>query len=323
MADKPRTVTLGEFRLRYLKNKVYVYKVKNGYEEEYIAPLERLVEHFLSTADAKGQDRKDGKGQIDVLQSAPENVGETKVNRNEVTVSSVIELQRFFNWCVKFASEQTCNTYVKYLQRPPNSTHPSIRAWRAYYKWKGKEDKLKELKLPRSGSDLRLVTEDEVKRALKNSSGDEVAHYILSLLVESGLRLSEVVKVLNEYEPSQDTAYNTFNVYNVNWRRGRKNTLYMFHISPLRQMTLDYENTRVKLARYIDAKFMRKFVATKMFELEIPAEVIDFIQGRAPTTVATKHYIYLFTIARKYYEEKWVPYVRALLNLNSQGESKT
>jgi intergrase/recombinase len=38
-----------------------------------------------------------------------------------------------------------------------------------------------------------------------------------------------------------------------------------------------------------------------MASLGIPAEVIDFIQGRTPRSVLTKHYLNLYTLALQHY----------------------
>ncbi len=61
----------------------------------------------------------------------------------------------------------------------------------------------------------------------------------------------------------------------------------------------DFERRRDALA----IKYFRKFVATKMAELGIPLDVIDFIQGRKPTRVLTQHYVSLFGIAKEHYRK--------------------
>ncbi len=308
-----KTVTLGKYRLRQKGERVYLYLVENGYTEKYLAPLDKLVELYLksqedlvSTLDTKGQNN----AEVNVTNDGKV----TAFTRNEGGITSDTELQDFFNYCIKIAGTQTCKKYMSYLKKPVNGTHPSIKAWRMYYKMHGEYEKLKELKLPDSGSDLRLVTESEIREALSlaRAKGDETSEYLLTLLIESGARLSEIVKILNEYEPANDTAFSNFAVYDLNWRRGRKKAFLIFHVSPLKKMSLDYLNTLAKLSRYINTKYIRKFVATKMFELGAPTEVVDFIEGRAPANVATKHYIYLFGSAKKFYEEKWLQYLKSL-----------
>jgi len=54
---------------------------------------------------------------------------------------------------------------------------------------------------------------------------------------------------------------------------------------------------------------VRKFVATKMLELGIPSDVVDFIQGRTPSKILTRHYLNLVTLADTYYP-KYAEYVK-------------
>ena len=58
----------------------------------------------------------------------------------------------------------------------------------------------------------------------------------------------------------------------------------------------------------VRAKYIRKFVATKMYELGISSEVIDFIQGRTPSSILAKHYLEMHSIATKQYHKysRWI-----------------
>jgi len=51
----------------------------------------------------------------------------------------------------------------------------------------------------------------------------------------------------------------------------------------------------------IAPKYIRKFVATKMLSLGIPSEIVDFLEGRTPGNILTKHYLDLLTLTKKYY----------------------
>ncbi len=303
-----KTITLGQFRLRERNNHVYLYLIK-GAHEEYIAPLDKIVDQFL---DSQVDSKRDSDGKIKELT----NDTETTFTKSEGVYESGIserDLQKFIEYCKKLATDRVCNKYSSQLKRPPTNSHSSIRAWRMFYKMKNNPEKMKELKIPRSGSDLRYVTEEEVLNAIKNA--DEQSKYLLILLLESGARLSEIIKILREYDPSKDVKNSdqyTYYIYTVNWKRGAKNAYYLFHITPLRKLELSYDNTEAKLLHYINPKMIRKFVATKMYEIGISAEVIDFIQGRSPSSIATKHYIYLLVTAKKAYEEKWIPYLHNL-----------
>ncbi len=291
-----KTVTLGNFRFREQNSHVYVYQVIDAKHEKYIGALHKLLSPYLDF-----KDLKDG---------GKEGIKSTLISTN-AGVTSDKELERFMRYCLERASELTCREYVNYLRKPLTESFNSVKAWRMYFKMKGKKEELKKLKLRKSGSDLRYVSEEEIRNALAKS--DEESRYIISLLLESGARLSEVVKILSEYDPEKDKRESSYFIYEINWSRGKKRAYYFFHVSPLRKLSLTYFNIDEKLRRYINPKMVRKFVASKMYELGMRAETIDFIQGRAPQSIGTQHYIYLFTTAKKEYEEKWVPYLQSLL----------
>lgn len=81
---------------------------------------------------------------------------------------------------------------------------------------------------------------------------------------------------------------------------------YVFHLSKVERQSTTY-NYAKKVFHELDIapKYLRKFTATKMLELGIPGEIVDFIEGRTPGNILTKHYLDLLTLAKKYY-----PYTR-------------
>lgn len=44
---------------------------------------------------------------------------------------------------------------------------------------------------------------------------------LFRLLLESGIRFTEAIKVLNEYNPQNDTCENNICIYTLNWSRGQ------------------------------------------------------------------------------------------------------
>ncbi len=91
-------------------------------------------------------------------------------------------------------------------------------------------------------------------------------------------------------------------------------SFYVFHVTELKQIKISkaYVDKYVKKLNLVPPKYIRKFVATKMAELEIPSQVIDFIEGRTPSDVLTKHYLDLFTLAKKEYK-KYAEWLRQTL----------
>nr|3VCF_A Chain A, Probable integrase [Sulfolobus spindle-shaped virus 1]3VCF_B Chain B, Probable integrase [Sulfolobus spindle-shaped virus 1] len=154
-------------------------------------------------------------------------------------------------------------------------------------------------------ADIYIPTLEEIKRTLQLAKDySENVYFIYRIALESGVRLSEILKVLKE--PERDICGNDVCYYPLSWTRGYKGVFYVFHITPLKRV----EVTKWAIAdferRHKDAiaiKYFRKFVASKMAELSVPLDIIDFIQGRKPTRVLTQHYVSLFGIAKEQYKK--------------------
>ncbi|WP_422398147.1 integrase [Sulfolobus tengchongensis] len=157
----------------------------------------------------------------------------------------------------------------------------------------------------------------------------ENVYFVYKIALESGARLSEILKALLN-DPSRDicdnggypplgVSPNGICYYPLNWTRGYKGVFYIFHVTPLRQINItesaiqDFEKRRRNTVRI---KYVRKFVASKMAELGISLDIIDFIQGRKPTRVLTQHYVSLFGIAKESYK-KYVEYLKDVLYTNT------
>jgi intergrase/recombinase len=69
----------------------------------------------------------------------------------------------------------------------------------------------------------------------------------------------------------------------------------------------------VRKLNLVPPKYIRKFVATQMLSLGIPSEVVDFLEGRTPGNILTKHYLDLLTLAKKEYKKyaEWLSSLRA------------
>jgi len=229
--------------------------------------------------------------------------GKTRSKANENSPSE-IELFAFYNDCIKKVSRETCKQYVNYLRKQLDANNKaSILAWKKYYKWKGDIEKWKAIKTKKSGVDLKVPSVDQVKEWLTKVKGTKV-ELLFRLLLESGIRFTEAIKVLNEYNPQNDICENNICIYTLNWQRGSKRVFYVFHFSPLQRQSITY-NYAKKIMRELDIapKYTRKFVATKMLELNIPGEIVDFIEGRTPGNILTKHYLDLYALAKKEYKK--------------------
>lgn len=225
---------------------------------------------------------------------------------------------KFLNWCVSELgnTEGTCRDRARYLRKPldPSNGH-SVRAYRLFYRFMGWDPSV----LPHvreAGIDFSVPTEAEVMESLGRAcglSGDLCLIY--RVLIESGGRLKAVMTALNNYDMSKDKEVNGFYVYELGKMTKSKKTFYIFHTTPLKHVGIGYNTVRKVMnnsSGIIPAKYVRKFVSTRMASLGIPSEVIDFIQGRTPKSILSRHYLNLYALALQQYP-KYVEWLRGWL----------
>jgi intergrase/recombinase len=205
----------------------------------------------------------------------------------------------------KNISEETIKKYISCVKQGRKESNNCIKAWRNFYKLVLNKDPPKDLKPKKTKPDLRVPTLEEVRQTLNAVKQYPTLHTFYRLLLESGSRETEALKVLNDYNPENEINEDGFSIYVLNWVRGQKKSFYLFHVTELKQIKISkaYVDKYVKKLNLVPPKYFRKFVATKMAELEIPSQVIDFIEGRTPSDVLTRHYLDLFALAKKEYRK--------------------
>ena len=167
---------------------------------------------------------------------------------------------------------------------------------------------LKVLKTPRGSVDLWVPDQDQVVESLvflKNLEGVRHDYFTLYLLLlSSGIRLSEALFFLANLDRWERVEKEGVTYYVVNWQRGSKAVFYVFTPSwlSLRQEKINWETHGPHRKVPVKPKYVRKFVATKMFELNVSAEIIDFIQGRVPRSILAQHYLNLLPRAVRDYQ---------------------
>ena len=331
-----------KFYVKEIKGKYYVYSIEKDdggkQRHNYIAPLDKIIETYVniggvgeSPTEVAGPGFGPGsQGPEPYLGGVPPNTpresiitdtsvrimkeGKTRSKANE-NLPSEVELFAFYNDCIKKVSRETCKQYVNYLRKQLDANNKaSILAWKKYYKWKGDIEKWKAVKTKKSGVDLKVPSVDQMRQWAEKVKGTRV-ELLFRLLLESGVRFTEAIKVLNEYNPQNDICENNICIYTLNWQRGSKRVFYVFHVSPLQRQNITY-NYAKKIMRELDIapKYIRKFVATKMLELNIPGEIVDFIEGRTPGNILTKHYLDLYALAKKEYK-KYAEWLTKFVNL--------
>ena len=176
--------------------------------------------------------------------------------------------------------------------------------------------------LPRDniGVDLKVPTEQEILNSLKKLNSIPLKYQALyNLLVDSGLRLTEAVKAINEFSPP-------FKVKSKNYYRL---TLGYFRASKIAYCAYfsDYTYSLIRAIKepikecgarryyskygFTTPRYIRKFAFDNMIRLEIPESIADFIQGRAPKRIGAKHYMVMVRQADRYYK-RYADYIGSL-----------
>jgi len=171
--------------------------------------------------------------------------------------------------------------------------------------------------------DSYVPSEESVKRSIgKLRRIPKKYKAVYRLLLESGLRLREAVRLSNEFHELYEKSemYERFVCVPLFWIRASKKSFYAYFMHETAKMlrkngeklSADATSKVCRRYRLVAPKYLRKFVFHKMLELEIPEGVADFIQGRAPKTVGERHYANLKRLADKYYPR----YVEFLVSLS-------
>ncbi len=172
------------------------------------------------------------------------------------------------------------------------------------------------------GIDLKVPEEAGMLQSLdKLAKAPEKYVLLYNLLVDSGLRLVEAIKVISEFKSAE--YINGFYRIALGEFRGCKQAYYAYLTEPTYRQLLA---SKVELLApmpasryyrkmgYIQTKYVRKFAFDKMVELEVPESVADFIEGRVPKRIGAKHYMVLRRQADKFYGK----YAEYLVRLRSQ-----
>ncbi len=224
-------------------------------------------------------------------------------------------------WCLeRGTSPETCHKYAAYLRRPLDASNRwSAKAYKLYYKWRCLQgdqaacEAYKHVRVPQARPDLRVPG---LQAILESIEGAGPYRQVYLILLESGLRLVEAVRLIKEYAELECVELGGFKRCLLGRERGRKRSLWAYHLTPVEPMPGISDRRVTSYAekkRLVPPKYLRKFVATKMAELDIPPHIIDFIQGRSPRTVLEQSYAQLLGAADKHYPRyaEWLRGVRS------------
>jgi len=238
-------------------------------------------------------------------------------------------LNEFYAWMVNKCSQRYSRNMVRELGKPPRlDKKNSVLAYRNFLHFLEERYGLDVskfldfLKIPRTGVDLRIPTDREILDTYHKILGREnkrLLDYFL-LLLDSGARRNDIAFFLKNRR-SKVYEDDEIIIFKLSYLRGYKKAFYIYLLkqhyndmdfNELGQACIEYYSRMTQKYRLVAAKYIRKWVASKMFSLEIPESVIDFIQGRTPRSILLKHYVSLYTISIKYYK-KYAKYLKKFL----------
>jgi intergrase/recombinase len=171
------------------------------------------------------------------------------------------------------------------------------------------------------GVDIKIPSEQQIISSISRLNAIPLRYKALyNLLLDSGLRLTEAVKALNNQ--SKPTSVNGFYRATLGYFRASKLayaayfTDYTYNLICSNKEPIKECGARRYLNKYkfVTPKYLRKFAFDKMIELGIPESIADFIQGRTPKSIGAKHYMAIVRQADNFYGK----YASYLSRLRSQ-----
>jgi intergrase/recombinase len=174
------------------------------------------------------------------------------------------------------------------------------------------------------GYDLKVPEEKQIIASIKKLDQAPLKYRALwNLLLDSGLRLTEACRLINQFETPVE--FNNLGFYRVTlgYFRGAKLaftayfTKYTLNLIQQNSEKLNDRNATHYYGKYkyVAPKYIRKFVFDTMIseKFSIPESVADFIEGRTPKKIGARHYSKLLRQANGYYQ-RYAKYICKLRN---------
>ena len=153
----------------------------------------------------------------------------------------------------------------------------------------------KKLPLRQSKADNYIPSNDEVVSAYKQLT-DKRFQTIFKLLAFSGARITELVKMVKEYEPSKLIVEEKFAKYQLHYNRGNKKSFYIYMpkemVPELHKYYVHVDTVTHQISKSgLNPKYLRKWFYNFLIYNNVPEGVADFIEGRASSSVGSMHYL--------------------------------
>jgi intergrase/recombinase len=159
------------------------------------------------------------------------------------------------------------------------------------------------------GSDPDLfVPTNEIVRNTFGKVEEKRFKTVFKILTFSGIRISEVVEFLTNYDETKLMESKDFIKYPLNFILGQKRSYYVYLPKSLKdELHKYYINRKVIYDRIANAglnpKYLRKWFYNFLIYNNVPESVADIMEGRATQTVGSMHYLCRVKQADYWYEK--------------------
>ena len=140
-----------------------------------------------------------------------------------------------------------------------------------------------------------VPTDQDAKNAYQKIK-KEKDRILFEILAFSGIRITELVKMLKEFDPTRSITDKQISKYPLNYSGGNKRSQYVYMPSglakKLHKFYINKDTVSRELRQYgIAPKYLRKWFYNFLIMNNVPESVADFIEGRAPESVGSMHYL--------------------------------
>ncbi|WP_167890281.1 integrase [Thermococcus sp. 18S1] len=198
----------------------------------------------------------------------------------------------------------------------PRNLAKALRNYIAFLLEKGVIDEAyynelkKRIVIRSTGTDLYVPDDAEVRGWYeKRGEWEEPYQLVFELILFSGIRVSEALKVLSEFEPSRLHINDQYAYYDLGWSRGSKKSWVVFMppelANRLKRLTVTDDGVYSYFSkRKIHLKYLRKWFINKALEAGAPVNVVKFLAGHSLSgDITSLHYIDMLGQARRYYPD--------------------
>ena len=176
----------------------------------------------------------------------------------------------------------------------------------------------KVVRIPPTRVDDYIPETEKVVSAFKEIE-DKRYRLFFKLLAFSGIRLTEAFYLFTHFDQDRIITNRAVARYPLHLDRKTKRVFsaYMPEVfaSELQKMVIKEENVKRYITKRMPSKYIRKWQYNFLISNSVPESVCDFIQGRAPSTVGSMHYL-----AKVKQADEW--YAKVVLELLALFSSK-